>query len=398
MDRTYFERLVLEFTQRVKKLKRTSNSGSSNVNSETGEGDGVVDPRTSPAKAFRDKVRNSFEASKQRLGELRQKFEMCSSENGRKHADDTCSKPLHEMCVADIMTEMLRISQKDPANVDVAYLKESRVGKYVAKIGKKSKDVSEQNLSKILITYWKQIITEKKKEGRGGRAGDVQPKKRKNTQSLERKGSEERGCKKSRGEEKLLSSSSSGDGVDGVRERSTCVHIFESWVNLPAVRRTTRKLVFKKLRACAVEGASRDDVRSIAEAIEETVFADADGRVDSDHYKRTTKKLIVNLGRNVDLPCKLLKKELLPRTFARMRADEMLTEENRRKRKEMSEKEIRERLITTGLDPNTMPDGPHKCRRCKSRKTAYHEKQTRSADEPMTTFVLCAKCGNRWRY
>ena len=27
----------------------------------------------------------------------------------------------------------------------------------------------------------------------------------------------------------------------------------------------------------------------------------------------------------------------------------------------------------------------------------YIQLQTRSADEPMTTFVLCLECGNRWK-
>ena len=38
-----------------------------------------------------------------------------------------------------------------------------------------------------------------------------------------------------------------------------------------------------------------------------------------------------------------------------------------------------------------------KCRRCKSRKTTYYELQTRSADEPMTTFITCLNCGKRWK-
>jgi transcription elongation factor S-II len=38
-----------------------------------------------------------------------------------------------------------------------------------------------------------------------------------------------------------------------------------------------------------------------------------------------------------------------------------------------------------------------KCKRCKSRKTSYYEMQTRSADEPMTIFITCLNCGNRWK-
>ena len=37
------------------------------------------------------------------------------------------------------------------------------------------------------------------------------------------------------------------------------------------------------------------------------------------------------------------------------------------------------------------------CGKCKSNKCTYYQLQTRSADEPMTTFVTCINCGNRWK-
>ncbi len=38
-----------------------------------------------------------------------------------------------------------------------------------------------------------------------------------------------------------------------------------------------------------------------------------------------------------------------------------------------------------------------KCNQCHKRETTYYELQTRSADEPMTKFINCLNCGNRWR-
>ena len=38
-----------------------------------------------------------------------------------------------------------------------------------------------------------------------------------------------------------------------------------------------------------------------------------------------------------------------------------------------------------------------RCGKCKSKACTYYQLQTRSADEPMTTFVTCTKCGNRWK-
>ena len=38
-----------------------------------------------------------------------------------------------------------------------------------------------------------------------------------------------------------------------------------------------------------------------------------------------------------------------------------------------------------------------KCSTCGQRKSSYRQLQTRSADEPMTTFVTCV-CGHKWKF
>lgn len=48
------------------------------------------------------------------------------------------------------------------------------------------------------------------------------------------------------------------------------------------------------------------------------------------------------------------------------------------------------------LKPEAMTDA-FKCRKCGSRSTSYYEVQTRSADEPMTQFITCLNCNNRWK-
>lgn len=42
-------------------------------------------------------------------------------------------------------------------------------------------------------------------------------------------------------------------------------------------------------------------------------------------------------------------------------------------------------------------DGMFTCNQCKSKKTVYYQMQTRSADEPMTTYVTCTNCNKKWK-
>ena len=48
------------------------------------------------------------------------------------------------------------------------------------------------------------------------------------------------------------------------------------------------------------------------------------------------------------------------------------------------------------IDDN-VEDGIFQCKKCKSRKTTYYSLQTRSSDEPMTNFITCIECKNRWK-
>jgi transcription elongation factor S-II len=47
---------------------------------------------------------------------------------------------------------------------------------------------------------------------------------------------------------------------------------------------------------------------------------------------------------------------------------------------------------------NQEQSGLFHCGKCKQNKTTYYQMQTRSADEPMTTFVTCLNCQNRWKF
>lgn len=59
----------------------------------------------------------------------------------------------------------------------------------------------------------------------------------------------------------------------------------------------------------------------------------------------------------------------------------------------LKEKSLKQSIIKQEVTD----DGMFKCNKCKSMKTVYYQMQTRSADEPMTTYVTCTNCGSKWK-
>lgn len=49
-------------------------------------------------------------------------------------------------------------------------------------------------------------------------------------------------------------------------------------------------------------------------------------------------------------------------------------------------------------NPFEVAEGVSECKKCGSKKTWSIQKQTRSSDEPMTTFTRCVQCGHQWSY
>jgi transcription elongation factor S-II len=108
-------------------------------------------------------------------------------------------------------------------------------------------------------------------------------------------------------------------------------------------------------------------------------------------YIEKLRTLIINL-KNADLLNKLLSKSLNAHEFVFMSHQEL--------RPELWDSLIEEKKIkdenkyTPKIEAST---DNFICGKCKSKKCTYYQLQTRSADEPMTTFVTCLDCGNRFK-
>jgi transcription elongation factor S-II len=111
-----------------------------------------------------------------------------------------------------------------------------------------------------------------------------------------------------------------------------------------------------------------------------------------------------------NIACNLLKNLRTPETriIDRLKAKELKTFELAHLRPEviwpegpcartLAAMKLREDDLEASRKAQVAPSGMFKCGKCRSDKTTYYQLQTRSADEPMTTFVTCLNCMKKWK-
>uniref|UniRef100_A0A3Q3B1L4 Transcription elongation factor n=1 Tax=Kryptolebias marmoratus TaxID=37003 RepID=A0A3Q3B1L4_KRYMA len=113
-------------------------------------------------------------------------------------------------------------------------------------------------------------------------------------------------------------------------------------------------------------------------------------------YKNRVRSRISNLKdpKNPGLRRNVLAGSIELSRIASMSAEEMASDELKQLRNVLTQEAIREHQMakTGGTTTDLL-----QCGKCKKKNCTYNQVQTRSADEPMTTFVLCNECGNRWK-
>lgn len=78
--------------------------------------------------------------------------------------------------------------------------------------------------------------------------------------------------------------------------------------------------------------------------------------------------------------------------FITLTAEEMASEELKAERTALQMQNL---FNAKGAEAQEAETDAFECGKCKQRKCRYYQKQTRSADEPMTTFVTCTNCNNK---
>lgn len=114
-------------------------------------------------------------------------------------------------------------------------------------------------------------------------------------------------------------------------------------------------------------------------------------------YKAKVRQLSFNLkdARNPDLRRRVLSGELEPSALPTLSAEDMASDAAKEEIARIREKKLFDSSPSSAKKATT---DAFQCAKCRQRKTTYYQMQTRSADEPMTTFVTCLVCNNRWKF
>ncbi|KAI0981917.1 hypothetical protein GJ496_004276 [Pomphorhynchus laevis] len=162
------------------------------------------------------------------------------------------------------------------------------------------------------------------------------------------------------------------------------------------VRLKSREMLTKAMLFLDNEGAEANAIVDIAVKVESTIYFDMNKNT-STKYRSQIRSRVYNLkdSKNPTLRRQVCVGEIDPSRFARMRSDELASDEMKKARQQMTKEAIDEHQMA--LSGGTVTD-LIKCSRCKQNQCTYNQVQTRSADEPMTTFVYCNLCGHRWKF
>uniref|UniRef100_A0AAY4DTS9 Transcription elongation factor n=1 Tax=Denticeps clupeoides TaxID=299321 RepID=A0AAY4DTS9_9TELE len=258
-------------------------------------------------------------------------------------------------------------------------LQSTRIGMSVNAVRKQSNDEEVQTLAKSLIKTWKKLLdgSEGKSEERKRSASPLQ-----SSSSKESPGSSDRSKKPETPKTPTTPTTPK----------------FTSFPPAPvttdSVRTKCRELLVTALQTGDDYKTIGADCDHLAAQIEDRIYQEF--KSTDMKYKARLRSRISNLKdqKNPDLRRNVLCGNISSDCIATMTAEEMASAELKEIRKALTKESIREHQLSKvgGTETDMFV-----CGKCKGKSCTYTQVQTRSADEPMTTFVLCNDCGNRWK-
>ncbi|XP_034733611.1 transcription elongation factor A protein 2 isoform X2 [Etheostoma cragini] len=266
-------------------------------------------------------------------------------------------------------------------------LQSTRVGMSVNAVRKHSSEEEVQTLAKALIKSWKKLL-----DGAEGKSEEKEKKK---------EGSPVRSSSTSKDSGSSEKSKTSGESptMPTTPTSPTLLPRVTSFPPAPVttdnVRNKCRELLVAALQTDDDHKTIGADCEHLAAQIEEEIFQEF--KSTDIKYKTRLRSRISNLKdqKNPDLRRNVLCGSISARRIASMTAEEMASAELKQMRETLTKELIREHQLSKvgGTETDMFI-----CSKCHGKSCSYTQVQIRSADEPMTTFVLCNSCGNRWKF
>lgn len=265
-------------------------------------------------------------------------------------------------------------------------LQSTRIGMSVNAIRKQSTDEEVTSLAKSLIKSWKKLLDA---EPGGGDKSSDEKRKEPTTPTVTSQGSPEP-------QEERSSSSNSSKSDFAEATPNTLISTFpRAPVTSDSVRLKCREMLTSALQTGDDHITIGADCDELGAQIEDCIFSEFKNT--DMKYKNRVRSRIANLkdAKNPNLRRNVLCGNVAPDRIARMTAEEMASDELKEMRKNLTKEAIRDHQMarTGGTETDLFT-----CGKCKKKNCTYTQVQTRSADEPMTTFVFCNECGNRWKF
>lgn len=140
---------------------------------------------------------------------------------------------------------------------------------------------------------------------------------------------------------------------------------------------------------------STSEVLAVAKEVEEAVFVGEKGVTSG--YRAKIRSLVSNLRdrKNPNLRKRVVSGEISGKKLYSMSPQEMASDEIKKDIEQFKKENLFN--AQAAVQKNAVTDR-FTCGKCKQKKVSYFQMQTRSADEPLTTFCTCENCGNRWKF
>lgn len=315
--------------------------------------------------------------------------------------------------------DLLKTLRDIPMDLDI--LSSTRIGMTVNQLRKCSDDKEVISLAKSLIKKWKKYLPGDNPSTPASTTGNGSDNEKKNSATVappsetsktmgggdESDGeSGEKPAKKLKLEEKEKSdeksvkkdgsiSGSSSSGSSGSSLGKSGITSFPSVDTTDAVRLKCRELLLTAIKGDGNLPDETNDPEFLAEQLEEHIYKEFNNT--EMKYKNRVRSRVANLkdSRNPNLRLNFLVGEISPGRMAKMTAEEMASDEMKKLRNKLIKEAINDAQLAQVQGTKT---DLLKCGKCGKRDCTYNQLQTRSSDEPMTTFVLCNACGNRWKF